>query len=623
MKKSFMLVFISVILLVFIGVSYASDLNSTESFSNVGINASEINKLDVAKNDLDNLSSSNNLSEIAKSKPIISIDSNKVKIKDAISIHIKGKDGKALKLKKLTASVGNKRFNLITDSGGDAKLRIDLPAGNYKLTVTSKADKNFTYVSKSFNINVLKLSTRIEQYSNFVLIHNYYYVFLKDECGNPVTSKRVILKVNGKTFTRISHKNGKIGLKAPSSSQKLVIFYKFSGNAYLKASSKKVTVFVNEHRSLNIGNSKLLTNGYLRVYLKDSSREEICKKTIKITVSGKTFYRKTTFDGFIVLKPKVKEGRHKVMAKFGKYYVTKIIRCYKGNVKDPLKDRIPLRCGVPDVDVMAGRYVLADGSGTYKLTKAQYREVLKRDSYCLFLYNKLPKYTFFKSKAQPNTYHIIKREKWNVIEKEINRKLVDANRHNYWPDSITVSLRGRSYSYPEVRDIQDTSYTCGPTSCSMCCQVLKNYLCESYLASASATTRENGTACSDMIKALEKKNFKCYYYYRNSFNKALTELKKGGCALVFHTKNHYVAILDISRDGKKVLVSNSYGSYYDIPSEWLSVEYMKTRYYKNYDDGLIVKLNYHLRSSLKNQISSYYFSMAPNWTARNTVEVVS
>ena len=92
---------------------------------------------------------------------------------------------------------------------------------------------------------------------------------------------------------------------------------------------------------------------------------------------------------------------------------------------------------------------------------------------------------------------------------------------------------------------------------------------------------------------------------------------------MFHTKNHYVAILDISRDGKKVLVSNSYGSYYDIPSEWLSVEYMKTRYYKNYDDGLIVKLNYHLGSSLKNQIGSYYFSMAPNWTARNTGEVVS
>ena len=103
----------------------------------------------------------------------------------------------------------------------------------------------------------------------------------------------------------------------------------------------------------------------------------------------------------------------------------------------------------------------------------------------------------------------------------------------------------------------------------------------------------------------------------------MEELKKGGCAVVFHAKNHYVAILDISNDGKKVLVSNSYGSYDDIPSKWLTVKYMKTRYYKNYDDGLIVRLNYKLSKGVQNQINSYYSSMASNWVAHNIHEVVS
>lgn len=316
-------------------------------------------------------------------------------------------------------------------------------------------------------------------------------------------------------------------------------------------------------------------------------------------------------------------GKYKITASFGKYYTSKIIRCFNGNVKDPLKEAIPLRNGVPDIDVMPGNFVWADGSGTYTLTKAQYMEVLKRDSYCLFLNNKLTKYTFFKTKSHPKTNHLIKREKWNVIEKAINQKLVDANKQGYWPGSITVSLKGKSYSYPEIRDWQDTSYTCGPTSCSMCSQVLKNYLCESYLAKHSGTTRADGTTCSGMVKALEKENFICTLFYRNSFSKALNELKKGGCAVVFHAKHHYVAILDISKDGKKVLVSNSYGSYDDIPSKWLTVEYMKTRYYKNYDDGLIVRLNYKLSKNVQNQINLYYSSMAPNWAAHNIHEVVS
>jgi hypothetical protein len=157
----------------------------------------------------------------------------------------------------------------------------------------------------------------------------------------------------------------------------------------------------------------------------------------------------------------------------------------------------------------------------------------------------------------------------------------------------------------------------------MCSQVLKNYYCESYLAYLSGTKADGGTPCSGMVSALEQLNFKCTYFYRDSFDMAIDELKKGGCAVVFHTKHHYVAILDVSNDGDYVLVSNSYGTYYDIPSGWLSCEYMKTRYYEDYDDGLIVRLDYQMSDTYKNRIGCYYASMGPNWAFHNTGEVVS
>ena len=134
----------------------------------------------------------------------------------------------------------------------------------------------------------------------------------------------------------------------------------------------------------------------------------------------------------------------------------------------------------------------------------------------------------------------------------------------------------------------------------------------------------SGSTTKGLKKALEKYNFKCSIYYKSSFTKAINELKKGGRALVFHTWNHYVAILDISADGKKVLVGNPSGDYdtgsHSIPTNWLTVSYMK-KMFNNYDtSGLIVKLKYSLSTSKKTQLRNLYSSMGTGWVAKNTNE---
>ena len=104
-------------------------------------------------------------------------------------------------------------------------------------------------------------------------------------------------------------------------------------------------------------------------------------------------------------------------------------------------------------------------------------------------------------------------------------------------------------------------------------------------------------------------------------NKALNELKKGGSALVFHTWGHYVAIVDISKDGKKVLVSNSRGGYSSnsdrLPTNWVSTKFVKTRFADD-TPGLIVRLNYSLRKKTKKNVNNFYSSMGKKWTRQNT-----
>ena len=78
----------------------------------------------------------------------------------------------------------------------------------------------------------------------------------------------------------------------------------------------------------------------------------------------------------------------------------------------------------------------------------------------------------------------------------------------------------------------------------------------------------------------------------------------------------------MSKDGKKILVSNSYGAYdvggdSRIPTGWVSLSKFKAKFA---GVGLVVKLNYKLSKDVKTEINNYYQSMGPNWARQNTNE---
>lgn len=295
----------------------------------------------------------------------------------------------------------------------------------------------------------------------------------------------------------------------------------------------------------------------------------------------------------------------------------------KGN-KDPLTNRIALVNGVPNLSLMTN-YVWADEDATYTLERTQYQEVTIRDSYSLYLNSYMSKYVAFKTKAEPDIYHVLRREKWNVIEKAINTNLVLSNGGAY-PETITASLKDKEYTYSEVRDIQNTSYTCGPTSLSICSQALKTYVSEYRSSIDAGSTYSDGTSTSGLANAAKKHNMTATYYYNTTYNTALNELAKGGCALIFHTWSHYVAIIDISSDKSKVLVVNPSGTYnegsHGMPTNWLTVDYVHSCF-NNYDtSSLIIKLNYNLTSTTKTQVNNMYNNFGAKYLRGDTSERV-
>ena len=558
--------------------------------------------------------------------------SNNVITSNYLSAYLKDFNGNPISGAVVSFNIVGKTYNAKTDSNGLAKFRIGLAAKNYSVKLFFNGNNYYNSTSNSFTLTVSKADVKLTYLSDTVIKSNYFKAYLKDSKGNPISGECLAFTVSGKTYHAKTDSNGLAKLKIGLAIKTYPFKVSYAGNKFYKAAAKDLTLIVPYTTSISIGNSKLLTNGFLRIYLKSDYKTAITNKDVVIEANNAKFTKKTSSEGFISFKPSLSAGKYTISVKFaGTRYImgsssSKTVDCVKGDPLNPFESKIPLVNGVPNIDYMIGGYVWADENGQYTLTKDQYKSVIQRDSYCLYLNGALSKYTFFKSKDEPNYQHIVKREKWNVIEREINTKIVKANKYNYWPDSVTVNLKGKQYSYSEVRDEQNTGYTCGPTSASICSQALRNYYNEAYLSNLAGTTYEDGSSTSGLKKALDQNNMQCTYFYKSSWNTALSELSKGNCALIFHTWYHYVAIIDISADGKKVLVVNPSGDYdhgsHSIPTNWVSTNYMYNQF-NDYDtSSLIVKLKYSLSASTKNTVNNFYSSMGTNWNRHNVNERV-
>lgn len=501
------------------------------------------------------------------------------------------------------------------ETGNDDVLKTDAEDNN----LSSIEDESAVSVENDDELSASKSKTnlKITTYTNFVKIGDTYYMYLTDTNGKGIANKDLTIKFEGKTYKQTTNAKGEFGVPIDISKSYVSMKISFNGDSQYNSLSQTLKVYIDKYLSIVIGNNKLLTNGFLRVYLKGPSTH-IANKTIKIKVGNKEYTKKTSSEGFVVIKPMAKKGVCEVEVTYGNYKVSKKMNCIVGDVKNPLKDYIPTKNGIPDIDRMPATFVMADEDAQYTLTKDHYKQVLKRDSYCLYLYGKLSKYTFFKTKAEPNKYHILKREKWNVIERALNTILVKKNQYNYWPSSVSANLKGKSYTYSEVRDIQNTEYTCGPTSASMCGQALRNYFSEKYFQTEARVT--SGVNIGDLKRVIDRNGFQSSYYY--SVDSAVKQLAKGGVALIAFLPNHYVSIIDVSSDGKKILVSNSYGKYdvggdSRVPTDWVSLSYFKSKFA---GVGLVVKLKYNLKNSVKKQTNNFYKSMGVKWNRQNTNE---
>ena len=183
----------------------------------------------------------------------------------------------------VTFKLNGKTYSKKTNSKGQASININLAKGSYTLSYSYRGEQNINPVSGTSKITVKKgMPTKMVRADSEIYRNkktSYFKIKLTDSRGTPLKSKKVILTLKGKKYTKKTNANGIASLKIKLKIGKYNIKASFSKtNVYNKASKTfKITVkpvvptnngmwlFGRDMKSVNL--KTLQNNGFKHVFL--------------------------------------------------------------------------------------------------------------------------------------------------------------------------------------------------------------------------------------------------------------------------------------------------------------------------------------------------------------------
>lgn len=226
-------------------------------------------------------------------------------------------NGKVLANKKIKFKINGKTYKVKTDSKGVASLSLKtLKKGTYKIISYNKDGLTKTNTVKVYKSVGTSLTTKA-------------YTFLKSDTKKikvkllnafgyaPQKGKIIKFKVNGKTYTAKTNKNGNAKLKLPSLNPGVyTVKYKFAKFGYYKASSakNKVTIIPSKDPTFTVKSTTTFGHGYngqFQVALTSGS-VPLANKQVTLTLDGKSYTKTTSSTGLVSLPINLDIGTYKI-----------------------------------------------------------------------------------------------------------------------------------------------------------------------------------------------------------------------------------------------------------------------------------------------------------------------
>ncbi len=290
------------------GVSSSSDasgalLGSSSDGSGAITDSSSSQTDSSSSNSSDNSSNS----EVVKNSTSIVVSSKTVVRGNTLNITLKDKDSNApLANKTVTFTFNDKQYNKTTNNKGIATLTLSATPKKYLVKIKFAGDDDYQKSSKSVNITLTKTPTSFSSSGSSIVRGKAYKITLKDAKGNPLSSKKISLTFNGKTYSKTTSSNGQASLTINGNFGKTYkLTYKFAGDTNYAASSGSVSIKVKKGTSISGSGSSVVQGNSYKVTLKDVNGVALSSKTVVFTFGGKQYNRTTDSKGQASLKIKV------------------------------------------------------------------------------------------------------------------------------------------------------------------------------------------------------------------------------------------------------------------------------------------------------------------------------
>ena len=283
--------------------SDSSKKSSADDSSSKQSSSSDSSKKSAANDQKNNLTKKVSTSDSnSATKTSIVSNSSKVVRGNSYSVTLKDKNGNVLSGKKLIFTFNGNNYTRTTDAKGIASLTLNCKVGSYAIVVTFLGDSSYQASSLSGKVDVSGTPTTIKTSTSTAVNGKSYSVVLKDNSGNPISSRQVSLSFNGKTYNVKTNANGIASITlsgTPGNTYKLT--FKFAGDNTYAASSGSASLYLKKATKFVGSDARIVRGKQFSLTLKDADNKIMANKQVTILLNGKTYTRTTNAKGNAVI----------------------------------------------------------------------------------------------------------------------------------------------------------------------------------------------------------------------------------------------------------------------------------------------------------------------------------
>ena len=239
---------------------------------------------------------------------------------DYFNITLTDKKGNHLANQTVIFEVNGYSYERITDSNGSARLKINFYPGSYE--IYCHFDGTFSYffsesttklvMIASANLN-LSLLSGLNELS--ITGKGRYTINLTDQFNNPLVNKSVNLTINGITYTRVSDKNGVVGLNINLREGEYYISTIFNGDDDYRPSNVFNSVLTVKPTITRYYASNIITKYYKSpeqfwAYVLDTDGNRLANASISMNINGVFYTRHSDENGTFRLNINLNPGEY-------------------------------------------------------------------------------------------------------------------------------------------------------------------------------------------------------------------------------------------------------------------------------------------------------------------------